>query len=126
MKLLAEAEGILAWMVAGAVRWHSEGLGKPAAVESAVVEWRSDMDQFGRFIGECCIAGEFAQVKARTLYSAYRKWAEEAGEQPVMETSFGNTLKERGFTKKHTKNGTVYQGIGLVSPSDEKVMGDGW
>ena len=50
-------------MVAGAVRWHSEGLGKPAAVESAVVEWQSDMDQFGRFIVECGIAGEFAQAK---------------------------------------------------------------
>jgi putative DNA primase/helicase len=37
-KLLAESEGILAWMVAGAVRWHSEGLGKPAAVESAGVD----------------------------------------------------------------------------------------
>ncbi len=118
-KLLAEAEGILAWMVAGAVRWHSEGLGKPAAVESAVVEWQSDMDQFGRFIGECCIVGEFAQAKARPLYSAYRKWAEEAGEQPVMETSFANTLKERGFTKKRTKNGAVYQGIGLASPTNE-------
>jgi putative DNA primase/helicase len=120
VKLLAESEGILAWMVAGAVRWHSDGLGKPAAVESAGEEWRSDMDQFGRFIGECCIAGEFAQVKARTLYSAYRKWAEEVGEHPVMETSFGNTLKERGFTKKHTKNGAVYQGIGLASPCDER------
>ena len=67
MKLMAEAEGILACMVEGAVRWYSEGLGKPAAVESAGLEWRSDMDQFGRFIGECCIAGEFAQVKARIL-----------------------------------------------------------
>jgi putative DNA primase/helicase len=119
-KLMAKAEGILAWMVEGAFRWYSEGLGKPPAVESAGEEWRSDMDQFGRFIGECCIAGEFAQARARTLYSAYRKWAEEAGERPVMETSFGNTLKERGFTKKHTKNGAVYQGIGLASPSDER------
>jgi putative DNA primase/helicase len=121
-KLMAEAEGILAWMVAGAVRWHSEGLGKPAAVESAGAEWRSDMDQFGRFIGECCIVGDFAQATGRVFYSAYRKWAEEAGEPPVMETRFGATLKERGFTKKHTKNGVVYQGIGLASPCDE---GDG-
>jgi putative DNA primase/helicase len=100
-KLVAEAEGILAWMVKGALRWHSEGLGKPAVVESACSEWRSDADQFGRFLSECCIAGEFVQSKARALYSAYRKWAEEAGEQPVKETSFGNTLKERGPRKTH-------------------------
>jgi putative DNA primase/helicase len=121
-KLLAEAEGILAWMVRGATRWYVEGLRKPSEVESAGQEWRADMDQFGRFIGECCITGEVVQVKARALYSAYRTWSEEAGEQPVMETSFGNTLRERGFTKKHTKQGAVYQGIGLASRSDE---GDG-
>jgi|ERR1017187_1303523 putative DNA primase/helicase len=123
-KLLAEAEGILAWMVEGSIRWHTEGLGKPAVVESAGAEWRSDMDQFGRFIGECCVVGDFAQAKGRAIYSAYRKWAEEVGEQPVTETSFGNTLKERGFTKKHTKHGVVYQGIGLASPCDE-IKGDG-
>jgi putative DNA primase/helicase len=31
-KLLAEAEGILAWCVTGAQRWHCEGLGKPIPV----------------------------------------------------------------------------------------------
>ena len=118
-KLLAEVEGILAWMVAGAVRWCSEGLGRPALVESACLEWRTDMDQFGRFIRECCITAEFAGAQGRVLYSAYRKWAEEAGERPVMETSFGNTLKERGFKKKHTNHGVVYQGIGLASRNHE-------
>jgi putative DNA primase/helicase len=121
-KLLVEAEGILAWMVAGAMRWYAEGLRKPTEVESAGVEWRADVDQFGRFIEESCITGEFAQVKARALYAAYRKWAEEASEELVMETSFGNTLRQRGFTKRHTNHGTVYHGIGLASRCDE---GDG-
>jgi putative DNA primase/helicase len=124
-KLLTEAEGILAWAVAGAVRWYQEGLGKPEIVQFAGRQWRSDSDQFGRFIEECCITGEFAQTKARTLYAAYRRWAEDSGEKHlVTETSFGNTLTERGFNKKHTNQGTIYEGIGLRFDGQE-VTGDG-
>lgn len=116
-KLAAEAEGILAWAVAGAVRWYSEGLGKPSDVEQAGDAWRTQSDRTGRFIAECCISGDFAQAKARALYSAYRTWAEQSGEHAIAEMAFGNALQERGFSKKHMEKGTVYQGIGLAVES---------
>ncbi|MEK7752845.1 MAG: phage/plasmid primase, P4 family [Acidobacteriota bacterium] len=112
-KLLAEGEGILAWAVAGAVRWFREGLGTPAAVDKANREWRAESDQIGRFVGECCLTGEFVQAKARQLYSAYKQWAEDAGEYWVCENAFAARLSERGFGKKHTDTGTIYRGIGL-------------
>ena len=65
---MAEAEGILAWIIQGAVRWHHEGLGKPSEVAHAVNEYREEMDQIGRFIEECCIIGEFASVQGRKIY----------------------------------------------------------
>jgi len=83
-KLMAEAEGILALTVAGAVRRHAEGLGKPSDVQRAGESWRAQSDHIGRFVQEACITGDFAQAKARTLYSAYRQWAEAAGEHPVI------------------------------------------
>ncbi|MEK7752462.1 MAG: phage/plasmid primase, P4 family [Acidobacteriota bacterium] len=112
-KLLAEAEGVLAWAVAGAVRWYVEGLGTPAEVDRANRDWRAESDQVGRFIAECCIVGEFVQAKARQLYSAYKVWAGEAGEYWVSEVVFAARIAERGFQKEHTKTGTVYRGIGL-------------
>jgi len=91
---MAEAEGIIAWMAEGTFRWRIEGLGKPTAVEFVGLEWRSDMDQFGWSIRECFITGSGAKVKARTLYLAYRKSAEEAGEQPVMGLCCNNSVNK--------------------------------
>jgi putative DNA primase/helicase len=117
-KLAAEAEGILAWAVAGAVRWYCEGLGTPAEVETANRSWRADMDQLGRFIEDSCITGEYARAKARTLYLAYKTWAEGAGEHPVTEVVFTARLVEHEFSKEHTRNGAVYHGIGLRVEGD--------
>jgi len=113
-KLLAEAEGILAWAVAGAVRWRREGLGRPDDVQAANEQWRREMDQLGRFIEECCVVGEFAQARAREVYQAYRRWAEECGEHTVGERRFAGWMAERGFTKRRTAQGNVYSGIGLA------------
>jgi putative DNA primase/helicase len=112
-KLMAEAEGILAWLVAGAVRWYQEGLSKPPEVAAAVQEYREEMDQVGRFIEECWIIGDSARAKGRDLFTKYRKWSDEAGEPSATETAFGRKLHERGYLKKHTDRGAVYDGIGL-------------
>lgn len=114
-KLMAEAPGILAWIVAGAVRWFQEGLGRPPEVAEALREYREEMDQVGRFVDECCVVGSFATAKAREVYMCYRKWAEDAGESFVTETAFGRKLAERAFVKKHTEHGARYEGIGLRS-----------
>lgn len=113
-KLIAEAEGILTWAVAGAIRYFRERLGKPPDVEQVGQAWRAESDQVGRFIAEICIVGEYAQVKARQLYSAYRRWAEESGERAITETAFGLRIVEE-FPKDHTNVGAVYRGIGLRS-----------
>ena len=117
-KLLAEAEGILAWAVAGAVRWHREGLGKPPEVEQAGAAWRMESDQTARFIEACCVVGQFCSVRARVLYQTYRKWAEEVGERAQPETICFKRLAEQGFSSRHTRTGTVYDGIGLLVDGD--------
>ncbi len=111
--LQEELPGILAWAVAGCLRWQQEGLTVPDTVRSATSEYRAESDAVGRFIGECCIVGEYATAKARELYAAYRRWSEGSGEEPVTETSFGRRITERGFAKRHTSQGKQYQGVGL-------------
>jgi putative DNA primase/helicase len=113
-KLLAEAEGILAWAVDGAREWQRIGLGKPPEVAAATEAWRAENDQVGHFIEDCCVVRDSFSAAARPLYECYRKWAEGGGEKNVIsETLFGTTLTKRGFEKKHRNNGALYLGIGI-------------
>jgi putative DNA primase/helicase len=116
-KLLREAEGILAWAVLGAVLWHQSGLNRPAEVDAARNQWRSEVDQIGRFLEDCCVKGEKHKVQASVLYAEYKRWAETGGEKDVMtSTAFGLKLTSRGFVKEPTKLGIFYLGLGIKAP----------
>jgi putative DNA primase/helicase len=119
-KLLGEAEGILTWAVAGARLWCESGLNVPPEVDEAKNEWRSEVDQLGRFIDERCVKDDRLQVPASNLYSDYKLWAEEGGEKETLTaTMFGRKMPDRGFAKKDTKHGIVYLGIGLRAKTVE-------
>ena len=111
--LRAELPGILAWAVRGCLDWQHDGLQFPESITTATEEYRHESDQVGRFIDDRCVTGEFATAKGRPLYSEYKKWAADAGEDVLSETAFGRRLTERGFDKKRTSGGNEYQGIGL-------------
>jgi putative DNA primase/helicase len=113
-QLMEEAEGILAWAIEGAQKWYDEGLGTPAAVSAAGAQWRTDSDQVGQFINECCVTLPNAQARADQIYRAYRRWAEDSGEQRILSNvKFAYALASRGFTKDRQAAGIVYLGIGL-------------
>jgi putative DNA primase/helicase len=115
-KLQAEAEGILAWAVQGAIRWCKEGLPRAAAVEQSGGAWRRDMDRVAAFIEECCDRLATGRVKAAALYDGYRKWAEANGERPMSGRAFAERLREAGIEKEIQRQGTVYTGICLRLP----------
>jgi len=118
-KLLAEAEGILAWAVHGAVLWYRGGLTKPQPVESAGASWRTDSDQLGRFILECCVSGDCVSGRARKLYDAFKSWAEQSNESVCTETAFCRKLLERGYKKRIKNYGSVYEGLGVRDTQTE-------
>lgn len=112
-KLRRELPGILRWAIEGAVAWHRDGLQPPAIVTQAVQEYRSEMDVLGQFIDERCTVRDHAQVTAKALYAAYKRWADQSGEHAVNLNRFGQAIAERGFAKTRTKTGYVYQGLEL-------------
>ena len=113
--LLAEAPGILAWMVRGCLSWQHGGLGTPDEVIQATGDYQQEMDVIGDFILECCNTGPGASATAKELYQAYGGWAESNGEKrPLSQRAFGMSLTERGFDRKPgTGNISMWWGIGL-------------
>lgn len=114
-KLKAEASGILTWAVRGCLAWQSDGLKTPKVVTEATEEYRAESDFIGGFIKERCLIDPAVRCRAKELYEAYLEWARENGADELTATVFGRRITERGFRKVHTREGKLYEGIGLLT-----------
>lgn len=111
-KLREEYPAILYWALEGCMLWQKEGLGMPAAVQSAVNEYRREMDVISAFLDDCCAEREGVTVKSSVLYAAYAQWSEANNEYKMSNTRFGIEVSKR-FEKISRPDGKHYVGIGL-------------
>jgi putative DNA primase/helicase len=117
-KLMTESEGILNWIVEGAKAWYRDGLQAPALVTEATQEYRDEMDVLKDFLDACCVLGPKCATTSTQLYSAYREWAEAAGEYIWTQRHLGMKLRERGFEQGRATGGTrLWIGVGLRAES---------
>lgn len=99
-KLAGELEGILAWLVNGAVEWQSRGLDPAPAALEHLSEWRGDSDSFGDFLRERTMPAPGAKTPAGSLYRAYVGWAYEQGiRKPMTQPSFVQAMIERKYPR---------------------------
>ncbi|WP_048863261.1 phage/plasmid primase, P4 family, partial [Acidisphaera rubrifaciens] len=113
-ELKAEWPAILAWAIAGCLDWQRQGLAAPAAVAAATDEYLSGEDALGQWIEECCEVGRHCQEGSTVLYSAWKTWAERAGEQAGTQRRFSQALQTRGFTPSRLPNSkAAFDGIRL-------------
>lgn len=114
-RLTPELPGILAWGVQGCLEWLRYGMGTPQEVKAATEGYRNEMDVLGEFIEEVCAVSQNDRAKAKDLYEAFSKWAENHGEREISQKIFGMRLTERGFVKTRASStgGYVWKGISL-------------
>lgn len=115
-KLEAEYEGILRFLVAGAVAWFAHGMGDHAVVAAATDEYREAEDIVGRFISDECEVGRDALVGATDLYLRFKSWCDRNGERAGTQKAFGKALGRRGFRNDEERlpNGrTAWSGLTL-------------
>lgn len=114
-KLRAEAAGILAWAVRGAVEWRNDGgLKPPTEVLAASNAWRADSDAVAQFIEEQCTVADFAKVRSGALYAAYRSWCIEQGTDCLTQRAVADRLQRLGYKPARTNaDGRVWSGLGL-------------
>lgn len=117
-RLVAEADSVLAWLVAGHRDWRTHGLSEPKAVLQATAEYRSESDSLGRFIGERCLDGPNHRVRSAELFGAWARWCDREGVEPGTNKAFTTALQNRGFDTEHTKVGAVWRGIALAAEGD--------
>ncbi len=96
-KLKAELEGIFAWAVEGCREYLQRGLDVPAKIRRATDEYKAEMDVIGEFLEERCQKSDDNTIESGQLYTNYKQWCEESGEQYLTKKSFGMRLNERGF-----------------------------
>lgn len=97
--LKAERQGILNWLIQGAVAWNAGGLNPPEDVMIATEEYRSDQDTIGQFVRDQCELGaEFCVPLlgsagfTECLYPRYQVWAKENGMLPMGSRKFENEI----------------------------------
>jgi putative DNA primase/helicase len=116
-KLKAELPGILAWAVRGCLEWRRDGLGRPQTVVTATIAYREESDLVGRFLSERCVSAKERSVSGNALYGAYVQFCQRQGEKFLANNLFAAQIAKRRIEKKRTRQGWVYQGIGLRSMS---------
>ena len=118
-KLLAEAEGILVWLVEGHALWRQEGLGTPTAVAQATGTYRAEEDPLAPFLAERCRVAIDKRVRASLLQTAYQQFEQRRAEKPLAWKSVARMLEARGFTRSRS-GGIWWCGLELRSSHGEE------
>ena len=76
-KLLAEADGVLAWAIEGCLAWQRDGLNPPQVVIDATEEYFKDQDKLPDFFAECeLVADVNGFAPTRWLFAVWKVYAE--------------------------------------------------
>ncbi len=118
-KLEAEAQGLLAWLVVGAARYHAEGLRLCPEMRAASAEYRAEEDMVGQFLADRCELGAGLVTPVAVMYAAYAGWAKDAGAFTISKKRLISELTERPLNistkRRGPKNETILEGVKLIS-----------
>ncbi len=120
-KLKAEAPGILAWIVSGAVDWSRSGLAIPASVRGASAEYMSDHDDLQLWMDECCLRE--GEGKAADLYASFGRWKKLRGEHAPSQTVWGSRITTLPGISKRKSSGIYYLGLRLTIDETRRING---
>ena len=116
-----EKTGILNWLIEGLRIFNDigvEGLIKlePNRVRNETVEYFHDQDKIRLFLDDMCIFDHVCDSESAgvtDLYSGFRKWCENVGEQPFSQREFVKQLELKGFKQERTSSRRFWKGISL-------------
>jgi len=94
-----EAEGVLAWLVQGAMEWRDMGLAVPDCLKEAAQNYREEEDFVSQFVKECMTA-DLPTKNGRPgssvgeVWAFYNNWAEQRGAPAYKQAALTARLKK--------------------------------
>jgi putative DNA primase/helicase len=119
-QVLAEASGILSWLVRGCLLYQREGINPPKDVTEATERYRRGEDLLADFIDECLEQAPGAKERASLLYNRFLEWYHENIDKKndPTPTWFGKQLSQK-YERSKSTGVVVYHGIRLVGTQGE-------
>ena len=117
--LLAEADGILEWIIEGAQLWYKEGLRTAAVIEATTNAYIAEANLMKRWLNEYAERDPDLSTRAKTLFESWTAWCTDNKHNPGNTTRFGRKLGEIAGLSKH-KTGGVNYWRGVTLPDSPK------
>jgi putative DNA primase/helicase len=112
-----EGNGIAQALMCWARRYfETERLTLPASFTSRKEAYKTEMDEFGRFLGECAetkLDDPEYWVANKALYPLYVKWSRVNGCAVLSQKSFSAEMDRNGYGKRDTNKGNIWMGLGI-------------
>lgn len=113
-KLLAERDGILAWMIEGALKWQREGLKLSPTIQLDCASYRKESDLLGEFLADACALGSDHRCLQDEMYLRYDQWCKCSGVKAMTKTSLTKRLAERGYIAARSNGKRYYSGLQVM------------
>ena len=114
-------EAVLAWVVAGALRWYAAGetlhdpAGDPESVRASVRRWREESDDILRFLHDRVEFDPARWVSSDALYQMFREWTTTNGHKAVSSREFAKRLRGHGAVPRYVEAKVVRASLAGVS-----------
>jgi putative DNA primase/helicase len=126
-KIMAEATGILQWIIRGCLDWQQNGLIIPAAVQSETDTYFSDQDIIRQWAEDRCtidLNNRHLFATSAALFKSWSDYLQSRGEPSESVTRFGDRLAGLGLEKYQETTGARRRGwryICLGKPNNGNI-----
>ncbi|MGD9701575.1 MAG: phage/plasmid primase, P4 family [Acidimicrobiia bacterium] len=117
----AQREAALAWIVAGAVAWHRDGLGGCASIDEATDSWRRAEDVIEAWWADSIVVAADGTLPATRIYESFTEWCRHNGRPAASNKEFVKKLMDHDLYQRHRierrdgRMGRIYAGLKLAS-----------
>lgn len=113
-KLMTERDGILGWMIEGAVQYLRSGLHFSPLMQAERTQYRKDSDLLGEFLDDRVTPDRAARVEQGEFYATWVHWCQQNGTHPGSKKTFTQRLSERGVAISKSNGRRYYSGVSKV------------